>query len=28
VSIHASGLSFGPLLDVAPIRERILEAAE
>lgn len=27
VSIHASGLSFGPLLDVAPIRERILEAA-
>jgi hypothetical protein len=27
VSIHASGLSFGPLLDVEPIRSRILEAA-
>ena len=27
VSIHASGLSYGPLLDVAPIRSRILEAA-
>jgi 2-oxoglutarate/2-oxoacid ferredoxin oxidoreductase subunit alpha len=26
VSIHASGLSYGPLLDVAPIRARILEA--
>jgi 2-oxoglutarate/2-oxoacid ferredoxin oxidoreductase subunit alpha len=26
VSIHGSGLSFGPLLDVAPIRSRILEA--
>jgi len=26
VSIHASGLSYGPLLDVAPIRSRILEA--
>jgi 2-oxoglutarate/2-oxoacid ferredoxin oxidoreductase subunit alpha len=26
VSIHASGLSYGPLLDVAPIRSRILES--
>jgi 2-oxoglutarate ferredoxin oxidoreductase subunit alpha len=27
VSIHSSGLSFGPLLDVPPIRERVLAAS-
>jgi 2-oxoglutarate ferredoxin oxidoreductase subunit alpha len=28
VSIHESGLAFGPLLDVDPIRQRILSAAD